>query len=83
MTSKLNEHTIRFTRYEEGNIYVKSGKYDTNNQPKKSTFKYKQGVRLRFNVARIESKEGTITGKQCPVFGYTGEKIVTIDAYQK
>ena len=81
--SKLNDHNIRFTRYEEGNIDVKSGKYETNNQPKKATFKYKQGGRLRLNVARIESKEETITGKQCPVFGYTGENIGTIDAYQK
>ena len=41
-TSKLNDHNIRFTRYEEGNIDVKSGKYDTDNKPKKATFKYKQ-----------------------------------------
>ena len=83
MTSKLNDHNIRFTIYEEGNIAVKSGKYYTNNQPKKSTFKYEQEGRLCLNVARIESKEGTITGKLSPVFGYTGENIVTIDAYQK
>ena len=83
MTSKLNDHNIRFTIYEEGNIAVKSGKYYTNNQPKKATFKYKQEGRLCLNVASIESKEGTITGKRCPVFGYTGENIVTIDAYQK
>ena len=82
-TSKLNEHAIRFIRYEEGNIDVKIGKYDTKNQPKKETFKYKQEVRLCLNVARIESKEGMITGKRCPVFGYTGENIVTIDAFQK
>ena len=40
VTSKENEHNIRFPIYEEGNIDVKNGKYDTNNQPKKSTFKY-------------------------------------------
>ena len=40
VTSKLNKHNIRFPRYEEGNIDVKNGKYDTNNQPKKATFKY-------------------------------------------
>ena len=55
-TSKLNEHNIRFTRDEEGNIDVKIGKYDTNNQPKKSTFKYKQEGRFCLSVSNIESK---------------------------
>ena len=72
MTSKLNEVNIRFPRDEEGNIDVKKGKYDTNNQPKKATFK-----------AKIKSKNGMITGKRCPVSDYSGEKIVTIDAYKK
>ena len=80
---KLNEHKIWFTRYEEGNIDVKSGKYDTNNQPKKATFKYEQEGGFCLGVPNIESKEGTITGKRCPVFDHTGEKIVNIDAYQK
>ena len=32
----------------------------------------------------MESKEyGTITGKPCPVFNYTGKKIITIDAHRK
>ena len=34
-------------------------------------------------MARVESKDGTITGKRCPVFDYTYKKIVTIDAYKK
>ena len=38
-TSKCNEYNIRFLIYEDGNIDVKRGKYDTNNQPKKVTFK--------------------------------------------
>ena len=42
VTRKLNEHNIRFPRDEEGNIDVKTGKYGTNNRPKKATFKYKQ-----------------------------------------
>ena len=42
ITSKVNEHNIRFPRNEEGNIDVKNGEYDTNNQPKKATFKYEQ-----------------------------------------
>ena len=33
MISKFNEHNIRLPRDEEGNIDVKTGKYDTNNQP--------------------------------------------------
>ena len=83
VTSKVNEHNIRFSRDEEGNIDVKTGKYDTNNQPRNSTLKYKQEERFRFGVAKIESKNGTITGKRCPVFDYSGKKIVTIDAYKK
>ena len=60
------------------------GVYETNNQPKKATFKYKQEGRFCLGVAKVESKEdGTITGKRCPVFDYTGKKIVTIDAYKK
>ena len=83
MTSKVNEHNIRFPRDEEGNIYVKNGEYDTNNQPKKATFKYEQQGRFCHGVANIESKNETITGKRCPVFDYTGKKMVTIDAYKK
>ena len=41
-TNKFNLHNIQFLRYEEGNIDLKTGKYDTNNQPKKATFKYEQ-----------------------------------------
>ena len=40
VTSKMNEHNIRFPRDEEGNVDVKNGLYGTNNQPKKATFKY-------------------------------------------
>ena len=38
-TSMLNEPNIQFPRYEEGDIGVKSGKYDKKNQPKKANFK--------------------------------------------
>ena len=31
VTSKLGEQNMWFTRYEEGNIHVKNGKYDTDN----------------------------------------------------
>ena len=35
-------------------------------------------------MAKVESKEdGKITGNRCPVFDYTGKKIVTINAYKK
>ena len=55
-TIKLNEHTIRFPRDEEGKIGVKRGKYETDNQPKKVTFKYEQEGRFCLGVANIESK---------------------------
>ena len=50
---------------------------------RKATFKYEQEGRFCLGIAKIESKNGTITGKLCPVFDYTGKKIVTIDAYKK
>ena len=37
VTSKSNRQNVQFPRYEEGNIDVKTGKYDTNNQPKKAS----------------------------------------------
>ena len=74
VTSKLNKHNIQFTRDEEGNIYVKTSKYDTDNQPKKATFKYEQEGRFCLGVANIEIKNGTITGKQCPVLIIQGER---------
>ena len=83
MISKVNEHNIRFQKDEEGNIDVKNGKYDRNNQPKKATFNYKQNGRFCLCVSNIKSKNGTITVKRCPLFDYSGEKIVTIDAYKK
>ena len=50
---------------------------------KNATFKYEQEGRFCLRAANIESTNGTITGKQCLVFDYTGKKIVTIDAYKK
>ena len=74
MTSKLNEHNIRFPRDEEGNIDVKNGKYDTNNQPKKATFKYEQNGGFCLGVAKIKSKNRTITGKRCLVLIIQGKR---------
>ena len=54
MISKLNKDNIRFPRKEEGNIDVKNGEYDTDNQPKKFTFKYEQEGRFCLAVANIE-----------------------------
>ena len=34
-------------------------------------------------MAKIESKNGKITGKRCPVCDYTNKKILTIGAYKK
>ena len=34
-------------------------------------------------MAKLESQDGTIIGKRCPVFDYTEKKIATIDAYKK
>ena len=61
---------------------MKRGVYETNNQPKKSTFRYNQYGRLCLGVTKVENKHEKITGKHCPVFSYKGKKIVTIDAYK-
>ena len=53
------------------------------NQLKIATFKYEQEGQFFLGVAKVESKDGTIIGKRCPVFDYTDNKIVTIDTYKK
>ena len=54
---------------------VERGVYDTNNQPKRATFKYEQEGRFFIGVAKVESKEyESITGKRCPVLDYTGKE---------
>ena len=82
-TSRVEECNVLFPRNEEGKLDVKWCVYETNNQPNKTTFKYEQEVWFCLRVAKVESKDGTITGKRCPVFDYTGKQIVTIDAYKK
>ena len=70
MINKFNKHNIRFPRYEEYNIDIKTVKYDMSNQPKKDTFKYEQEGRSCLDVAKIESKDHMITGKRCLVYYY-------------
>ena len=82
-TSRSNECNIVFPRNEEGEVDVERCVYDTNNQPKKATFKYEQEGRFYLCVAKVEIQYGTIIGKRCPVFDYTDKKIVTIHAYKK
>ena len=62
---------------------VKRGVYETNNQPKRATFKYDKEGRFCFGVDKVESKYGKIIGKRCPALDYTDKRIVTIDAYKK
>ena len=82
-TSQLNECDFLFPRNEEGKVDVKICVYETNNIPKKSTLKYDQERIFCLRVSKVESKDGTITGNCCPVFDFTENKIVTIDAYRK
>ena len=72
-----------FPRNEEGEVDVERGFYNTNNKPKKATFKYKQEGRFYLGVAKVEIQDGKIIGKHCPVFDYTEKKNVTIKAYKK
>ena len=64
-------------------VDVKWGVYETNNQPKKVTFKYEQEGRFCLGVAKVEGQDGKIIGKRCQVFDYTEKKIFTIAAYKK
>ena len=70
-------------RNEEGKVDVKRGVYETNNQPKKATFKYEQEGRLCLGVAKVEIKDGIITGKRFLVLDYIDKKCFTIDAYKE
>ena len=72
-----------FPRHEEGEVDVERGIYNTNNQPKRATFKYEQEGQFYLGVAKVEGQDGTIIGKRCPVFDYTEKKIITINAYKK
>ena len=62
---------------------MERGVYDTNNQPKRASFKYEQEGRFFLGLAKVESQDGTIIGKCCTVFDYTEKKTFTIDAYKK
>ena len=82
-TSHSNECNIVFPRNEEGEVDVERGVYNTNNQPKRETFKYEQEGRFCLSVAKVKNQDVTIIGKRCPVLDYTEKKIVTINAYKK
>ena len=62
---------------------MERGVYNTNNQPKRATFKYEQEGRYCLVVAKVEGQDGKVVGKLCLVFDYTEKKIVTISAYKK
>ena len=59
-TSLPNQRNIVFPRNEEGEVDVERGVYNTNNQPKKATFKYEKEERFCLGVAKVESQDGTI-----------------------
>ena len=82
-TSMPNQRNIVFPRNEEGGVDVERGVYNTNNQPKKSTFKYEQEGIFCICVSKVEGQDGTIIGNRCPVFDYTEKKISRINAYKK
>ena len=62
---------------------MERGVYDTNNQPKRASFKYEQEGQFCLGVAKVEGQDRKIIGKRCTVFDYTEKKIVTIYAYKK
>ena len=64
-TSLSNECNIMFPRNEDGEVDLERGVYDTNNQPKRASFKYKQEGRFSLGVTKVESQDGKIIGKRC------------------
>ena len=72
-----------FPRNEEGEVDVERGVYNTNNQPKRATFKYEQEGRFCLDLAKVEGQDGKIIGKRCPVLDYTEKKIFTISTYKQ
>ena len=62
---------------------MERGVYNTNNQPKRTTFKYKQKAGFCLGVAKVESQDGTIIGKRFPVYDYTEKKKSKINALKK
>ena len=81
--SLSNECNIVLPRNEEGEVDVERGVYNTNNQPKRATFKYKQEGRFCLSVAEVENQYGTTIGKRCPVFDYKEKGKFKINAYKK
>ena len=74
-TSRVNDYNVLFPINVEGEVDMGRGVYETNNQPKKATFKYEKEGRFFLRVAKLESTEdGTITRNLCAVFNYTGKK---------
>ena len=69
-TSLPNQPNIVFPRNEEGELDVERGVYNTNNEPKKASFKYGQEGRFCLGVAKAESQDGKIIGKRCSVIDY-------------
>ena len=56
-TSRVNDYNVLLPRNKEGKVDVKRGVYETNNQPKKSTFNYEQEGRFCLGVVKVEMKE--------------------------
>ena len=52
-TSLPNERNIVFPRNEKGEVDLERGVYNTNNQPKKATFKYEQEGQFCLGVAKV------------------------------
>ena len=57
-TSHSNECNIFFPRNEEGEVGVERDVYNTNNQPKRATFKYKQEGRFCLGVESFQLQMG-------------------------
>ena len=55
-TSQKNEYKVYFSRIEEGKVDVERVFYETNIQPNREAFKYKQEGQFCLGVAKVESK---------------------------
>ena len=52
-TIQLDKYNVVFPRNEEGRVGAKGGVYETNNKPKRETFKYEQEGQFCLGVAKV------------------------------
>ena len=77
----LNDMQIRFPR--DGNGVYSIGSNSYNKKQSRPSYKYPEQARFCFGVAKVKLLDGSIIGRRCRLFDYTGKKMVSISDYEK